>query len=56
MYKLIITFVLLLAPIVANACPTHGCRARLDYFENGKRIVISLPSNLAPWSPAVIVR
>jgi hypothetical protein len=58
MQILLITSVLIvaIAPSIASACPNYGCRARLHYFENGKRVVISLPGNLAPWSPAVIVR
>jgi hypothetical protein len=56
MQKVLITLLLVVAPTVASACPTYACRARLHYFENGKRVVIPLPGNLAPWSPAVIVR
>ena len=50
MQKLIITFVLLIASTVADACPTYACRARLHYFENGTKILILTPGNVAPWS------
>jgi hypothetical protein len=57
MQKSMIALVLLLiAPTVASACPNYACRARMQYFENGTRILISMPGNVAPWSPAIIVR
>jgi hypothetical protein len=56
MPRLLILLALVVAPTVASACSSYACRVRLHYFENGKRVEISLPGNVAPWSPAVIVR
>ena len=47
---------LVIIPTFAEACAHYGCQTRLQYFENGSWILISLPGNVAPWTPAVIIR
>ena len=47
---------LVIMPSFAEACAHYGCRTQLHYSENGSWILISIPGNVAPWIPAVIVR